>query len=63
MHRARTLCDHDSLHSELEFLKATLRQNGYSNQQTHWALKELVDTMAKQGTEALLMELSLPVWL
>jgi hypothetical protein len=61
MQKARTLCDHDSLHRELEFLKDTLKQNGYSNQQIHWALEEVVDTMTKQGTEALLMELSLPV--
>jgi hypothetical protein len=48
MHRARTLCDHDSLHSELEFLKATLRHNGYNSQQIHWVLEELVDTVTNR---------------
>jgi hypothetical protein len=28
VHRARALCDHKSLHDELEFLRGTFRQNG-----------------------------------
>jgi hypothetical protein len=31
VHRARSLCDRESLHDELEFLRATFRHNGYSN--------------------------------
>jgi hypothetical protein len=30
---ARSLCNCESLHDELEFLKATFRQNGYSDRQ------------------------------
>jgi len=30
VHRARPLCDKESLHDELEFLKSTFRENRYS---------------------------------
>jgi hypothetical protein len=33
VHKARFLCDQKSMHSKLEFLRTTFRQNGYSNQQ------------------------------
>jgi hypothetical protein len=32
VHRARALCDQDSLHAELVFLKDVFRQNGYNDQ-------------------------------
>jgi hypothetical protein len=32
VHRARALCDKESLHGELEFLKTTFKENGYSRQ-------------------------------
>jgi hypothetical protein len=38
VHRARSLCDQESLHSELEFLRTAFRQNGYSNRQIRRAL-------------------------
>jgi hypothetical protein len=38
VHRARSLCDQDSLHGELEFLRTTIRQNSYSDQQIRRAL-------------------------
>jgi hypothetical protein len=38
---ATILCDQESLHDELEFLRATFRQNGYSNQQIQWAINPL----------------------
>ncbi|XP_023703192.1 uncharacterized protein LOC111862214 [Cryptotermes secundus] len=38
VHRARTRCDQDSLRGELEFLKDTLRWNGYNDRQIHRAL-------------------------
>jgi hypothetical protein len=31
VHMARSLCDQESLHGELEFLRTTFRQNGYSD--------------------------------
>jgi hypothetical protein len=40
VHRARSLCDQESLHSELEFLRTTFRQNGYSDQQIRRALNK-----------------------
>jgi hypothetical protein len=33
VHRARALCDKESLHDDFEFLKTTLRENGFSIQQ------------------------------
>jgi hypothetical protein len=33
VHRARALCDQDSLPAELDFLKDIFRQNGYNNRQ------------------------------
>jgi hypothetical protein len=38
VHRARSLCDQESLHGELEFLRTTFRQNGYSDRQIRQAL-------------------------
>jgi hypothetical protein len=43
VHRARALCDKDSLHGELEFLKTMFRENGYSSQQIR-ALNPKVQT-------------------
>jgi hypothetical protein len=36
--RARALCDQDSLHAELVFLRDVFKQNGYNNQQIHRVL-------------------------
>jgi hypothetical protein len=38
IHRARALCDEDSLQAELVFLKDVLKQNGYNDWQIHKAL-------------------------
>ncbi|XP_033607053.1 uncharacterized protein LOC117282253 [Cryptotermes secundus] len=38
VHRARALCDQDSLRGELEFLKDIFRRNGYNDRQIHRAL-------------------------
>jgi len=38
VHTARVLCHSDSLQDELEFLKITSKQNGYSDQQIQCAL-------------------------
>jgi hypothetical protein len=38
IHRARALCDQDSLHADSEFLKDIFRRNGYSDRQIHRAL-------------------------
>jgi hypothetical protein len=38
VHRARALCDHESLHDELDFLKDTFKRNGYGYQQIRRAL-------------------------
>jgi hypothetical protein len=40
-HRARDLCDRESLHDGLEFLTATFKQNSYSDQQIQWAVSPL----------------------
>jgi hypothetical protein len=37
LHRARSLCDEDSLQAELVFLKHIFRENGYSDRQIHRA--------------------------
>jgi hypothetical protein len=38
VHRARALCDQDSPHAELVFLKDVFRQNGYKDRQIHRVL-------------------------
>jgi hypothetical protein len=38
IHRARSLCDEDSLQAELVFLRDVFKQNGYSDQQIHRTL-------------------------
>jgi hypothetical protein len=38
MHRARALCDEDSLQAELVFLKDVFKENGYNDRQFHRAL-------------------------
>jgi hypothetical protein len=38
IHRARALCDEDSLQAEWVFLKDVFRENGYSDRQIHRAL-------------------------
>jgi hypothetical protein len=38
LHRARALCNEDSLQAELVFLKDVFKQNGYSDRQFHRAL-------------------------
>jgi hypothetical protein len=37
VHRARALCDEDSLQAELVFLGDIFKQNGYNNRQIHRA--------------------------
>jgi hypothetical protein len=41
VHRARFLYDRDSLHEELQFPRATFRQNSYSTRQIQQALNPL----------------------
>jgi hypothetical protein len=38
IHRARALCDEDSLQAELVFLKDVFKENGYNDRQIHRAL-------------------------
>jgi hypothetical protein len=38
IHRARALCDEDSLQAKLVFLRDSFKQNGYNDWQTHRAL-------------------------
>jgi hypothetical protein len=38
IHRARALCDDDSLQAELVFLKDVFKENGYNDRQIHRAL-------------------------
>jgi hypothetical protein len=38
IHRARALCDEDSLQDELLFLKDVFKVHGYNNRQIHTAL-------------------------
>jgi hypothetical protein len=38
IHRARALCDVESLQAELVFLKDDFKQNGYNDRQTHRVL-------------------------
>jgi hypothetical protein len=38
VHTARSLCDQNSLHSELDYLRTTFRESGYSDRQIRWAL-------------------------
>ncbi|PNF31609.1 hypothetical protein B7P43_G17997 [Cryptotermes secundus] len=38
LHRATALCDQDSLHAELEFLKDYFKRNGYNDRQIHRVL-------------------------
>jgi hypothetical protein len=42
VHRARALCDNESLQGELELLKTTFKENGYSRQQIQRALNPKV---------------------
>jgi hypothetical protein len=44
IHRARTLCDKDSLPQELEFLTTIFKNNGYSQQQVKHAMKPTIQT-------------------
>jgi hypothetical protein len=39
IHRAKSLCDQDSLTQELEFLTAIFKDNGYSHQQIYRAME------------------------
>jgi hypothetical protein len=41
VHMARCLCHRESLHNEVEFLRTTFRQNGYSDRQIQRILKPL----------------------
>jgi hypothetical protein len=41
IHRARALCDEDSLQAELVFLRDVFKQNGYNNRQNHRAINRL----------------------
>jgi hypothetical protein len=38
IHRARVLCDEDSLQARLVFLKGVVRENGYNDRQIHRVL-------------------------
>jgi hypothetical protein len=58
---ARSLCDHESLHCELEFLRTTFRQNGYSDRLIQRALNPLVrvaSTLDKPASVAFLPYIS-----
>jgi hypothetical protein len=44
IHRAKPLCDQDSLPQELEFLTTVFKDNGYSPQQIRQAMKPLTRT-------------------
>jgi hypothetical protein len=55
--RARALCDHESLHDELEFLKYTFKRNGYGDGQIQRTLdpsKKVATTPEKPTSVALL---------
>jgi hypothetical protein len=41
IHRARALCDDDSLQAQSVFLKDALKRNGYNDRQIHRALNRL----------------------
>jgi hypothetical protein len=60
--RARSLCDQESLHGKLEFLRITFRQNGYSDQQIRRALNppaRLASTPEKPASVAFLPYVSM----
>jgi hypothetical protein len=42
VHRARALCDHDSLNDELRLLRDTFKQNGYSDWQIFRAFNPIM---------------------
>jgi non-ribosomal peptide synthetase component F len=44
IHRARALCDEDSLTQELEFLTTVFKDNGYSHQQIRRAMEPATRT-------------------
>jgi hypothetical protein len=57
VHRARALCDDESLRDELEFLKDTFKRNGYGDRQIRRALdppKRVTTTPEKPASVALL---------
>jgi hypothetical protein len=57
VHRAGALCDHESLHDELEFLKDTFKRNGYGDRQIGRALdppRRAATTPGKPTSVALL---------
>jgi hypothetical protein len=61
-HRARSLCDQESLHGEVEFLRTTFRQNGYSDRQIRQALNppaRVASTPEKPGSVAFLPYVSM----
>jgi hypothetical protein len=58
VHGARSLCDQESLHGELEFLRTTFRQNGYSNQQIRRALNPPVRVVLTPDKPALVAFMS-----
>jgi hypothetical protein len=63
VHRARALCDHESLYDELEFLRDTFKRNGYGEQQIGRALdppKRAATTPEKPTSVALLLLLARP---
>jgi hypothetical protein len=49
MHRAKALCDQDSLTQESQFLTTISKENGYSLQQIWWALKPVTWTAMTNG--------------
>jgi hypothetical protein len=46
VHRTRALCDHESLHDELEFLKDTFKRNGYGD----WQIRRVLDSPKRVAT-------------
>ena len=44
IHRAKALCDEDSLTQELEFLTTIFKVKGYSHQQIRWAMEPATRT-------------------
>jgi hypothetical protein len=54
----RALCDKESLHEELQFLKTTFRENGYSMKQIQRALNPVVRTSKLNNKPTLIALLS-----
>jgi hypothetical protein len=57
VHRARALCDKESLPDEMEFLKSTFRENRYSLRQILSTLNPIVRTSKPKDTPTLVTHL------